>query len=160
MKRKKEEDVNKMRQRNKKTLLAAGEQIRMNTLTRRQMVGYEGTGSSRSTPLKGIAPDDMNVWNKTVVKELEYKRISREKKLDLRAPEIELMRERWAEEKEDRKHNKKWLLSSCHWSKNHWRFSFHWQNRRKSSRKQYNYGELIMIGETIQLFVHLGNGWL
>lgn len=87
-------------------LVAAGDQIQRNALTRRQTVGDDGTGSTRSTPRKRRHVEDMDGWNEALERELEHKRASRERELQLRSEELQLSKERWDEEKLEREHNR------------------------------------------------------
>lgn len=87
-------------------LTQAGEQIQLNAITRRQSVGDEGTGSSRSTPRKRAMEDDIGAWESAIEHELQHKRVSREKDLELREEELKLNRERWEQEKLDREHSR------------------------------------------------------
>ena len=87
-------------------MASAGEQIQRNALTRRLSVGDEGSGSSRSTPRKRRAEDQLDGWKDAIERELQRKRQSREKELELRSEELKLSKEKWEQEKLDREHSR------------------------------------------------------
>lgn len=86
-------------------LTAAGENIQTNAPTRNFLTGKEDAcNSSRKTPRKRQL-NEKNEWYEVLELELLPKQAARDEEVHLRREELELAKDRWKEDKNDRKHH-------------------------------------------------------